>query len=208
MKTSQRPTPITTHHARHSAHQLLTAHRPSPTTHHITAHTQRTAHCRPSHRPTVPLFRRPLPAHPRARLSCPLEWNHAGICSVESFPGRTRRVRNKVEPPVEMYPRGPCGSAVAQLSWEAQRKAGAEEEGASTAAPETEAAPPATAAAAEAEPGGAGASGLLWERHSSPPGPVTRAGAASGTRRVGSATAHPPPCPPAADSRLPRLLAA
>ena len=32
--------------------------------------------------------------HPPARRRCPLRWNHAGICSVQILPGRTRRARS------------------------------------------------------------------------------------------------------------------
>ena len=57
-----------------------------------------TAHHPPStHRPppTEPIRRSRGAFRPPARLRCPLSWNHAGICSVQIFPGRTRRVRSK-----------------------------------------------------------------------------------------------------------------
>ena len=70
---------------------------PSPTVRR--AHTA-TLHTRP--RLNLSPSRHPRPALPRARLRCPLSWNHAGICSVQTFPGRTRRVRDEAKPPVEL----------------------------------------------------------------------------------------------------------
>jgi hypothetical protein len=94
-----RPTPHAQHYAPHTmptAHHA--AHHPPPPTHcpsptaHIPQHHIR-AHC--------PQSRHPHPALPRARLRCPLSWNHAGICNVITFPGRTQRVCDKAKPPVE-----------------------------------------------------------------------------------------------------------
>ena len=82
---------------------------PSPTVRR--AHTA-TLHTRP--RLNLSPSRHPRPALPRARLRCPLSWNHAGICSVQTFPGRTRRVRDEAKPPVE-HCRRECNSSLPGL---------------------------------------------------------------------------------------------
>ena len=91
-----RPTPD---HARNRTRHAAphTADHPPPT-HPRSVRRPHTAatHARPS--PTLPPSRPRLP--PRA-FRCPLRWNHTGLCSVQSLPSRTRRVRNEAKPPVE-----------------------------------------------------------------------------------------------------------
>ena len=83
-----------TRHAPHPA--ARTPHGPPPS---VTHRPPSAAHT-PQHHTARSSTVSPHPTLSRARLSCPLSWNHAGICSVEAFAGRTRRVRDKVKPPV------------------------------------------------------------------------------------------------------------
>ena len=85
-RTQPHPTCSTAHGRPPADHPPRTVRRP---------HTAAT-HARPS--PTLPPSRPRLP--PRA-FRCPLRWNHTGLCSVQSLPSRTRRVRNEAKPPVE-----------------------------------------------------------------------------------------------------------
>ena len=95
--TPHAPRPTPDHARTRSRHAPHAADHPPPT-HPRTVrrpHTA-TAHARPS--PTLPPSR---PRPPPRACRCPLRWNHPGICSVQSLPSRTRRVRNEAKPPVE-----------------------------------------------------------------------------------------------------------